>query len=77
MSDRSGGASGFVIGLVVGAAIGLAIGFLYAPRPGEETRAVIREKVNEVRDRGTKVAGKARETATEASKEVKTRIEEA
>jgi gas vesicle protein len=71
MSDRSGGASGFVIGLVVGAAIGLAIGFLYAPRPGEETRAVIKEKVKEVRDRGTEVAGKAREAATEASKRVK------
>ena len=43
MSKESG--TGFFAGLVVGAVIGLAIGFLYAPRPGAETRHIAKEKL--------------------------------
>lgn len=41
-------ASGLGIGFLVGAAVGLAIGFLFAPRPGKETRQIIKDKAKEV-----------------------------
>ena len=49
MSNRDS-ATGFGVGVLVGIAIGLAVGFLYAPRPGRETRAMIREKAEEAKD---------------------------
>ena len=57
---------GLGIGLILGAAIGLAIGFLYAPRPGEETREIIKEKAVEARDKATDVIDKVKQTAVEA-----------
>lgn len=58
MADKDTG-TGFAIGFIVGAAVGLAIGFLYAPRPGEETRELLKEKT-------AKVAEKVKDVATEA-----------
>lgn len=57
---------GLGIGLILGAAIGLAIGFLYAPRPGEETREIIKEKAVEAKDKATDVIDKVKQTAVEA-----------
>ena len=67
MANREGG-SGFAIGLMVGAAIGLAVGFLFAPRAGQETRQILKEKAAVARDRAVEVAKKVRETASEAVK---------
>ena len=39
----------FALGLLVGALIGLAIAILYAPRPGKETRRILKEKAKAVR----------------------------
>ena len=50
MSNKDN-ATGFGIGFLVGAAVGLAIGILYAPRPGRETRELIREKAAGARDK--------------------------
>ncbi|TRZ96986.1 MAG: YtxH domain-containing protein [Dehalococcoidia bacterium] len=82
MDDKNGG-SGFVIGLVVGAVVGLAIGFLYAPRLGEETRQVLKEKLESVREKGERVrekaadvAEKVKETASEAVKTARAKLEE-
>ena len=36
--------SGFFAGLLIGAVIGAAIGLLYAPRSGDETRRLVKEK---------------------------------
>lgn len=44
MSRESG--TGFCAGLAVGVMIRLAIGFLYAPRPGAETRHIAKEKIS-------------------------------
>ena len=41
MADKDSG-TGFVIGFFVGAVVGLAIGFLYAPKPGVETRKLLK-----------------------------------
>ena len=79
MSD-SERATGLVIGLLVGTAIGMAIGFLYAPRPGRETRTLIREKatgakekaeeiIEEAKERAKKIIADARGKAADISKE--------
>ena len=47
--------TGFGIGFIVGVAVGLAVGFLYAPRPGVETREQLKEKVAEVKEKASEV----------------------
>lgn len=41
-------ASGFGIGIGIGLALGLALGILYAPKPGKETRELIKQKAANV-----------------------------
>ena len=41
--DQSG--SGLMIGFLLGAAAGVAIGLLLAPKPGSETRELVRQGV--------------------------------
>ncbi|MFH1639849.1 MAG: YtxH domain-containing protein [Chloroflexota bacterium] len=36
--------TGWAMGFIVGTALGLGIGFLFAPRPGRETRQLLMEK---------------------------------
>ena len=72
MSDKESGS--FAIGFLLGAFAGVAIGFLYAPKPGKETRALLMEKAEEVKERAEEVTGKAREAATDAGKRVKDRL---
>ena len=50
MSDRSGGAE-FFAGLVIGGLVGATLSLLLAPQSGEETRAQIRDKSVEYKDR--------------------------
>ena len=57
---QNGNTAGFGVGIVVGAAIGLAIGFLYAPRPGSETRALIRERAEKSKDKAEEIIEEAR-----------------
>jgi len=76
MADRDGG-SGFAIGLIVGAALGLAIGFLFAPRSGTETRQLLKEKAEATREKAAAAARKVRETAGEAVKRARAKMEEA
>jgi gas vesicle protein len=73
MSDRDTGSS-FAIGFIVGAIAGIAIGFLYAPQAGKETRALLKEKAEEVREKASEVAEKAKEAATETKKKVEEKL---
>jgi gas vesicle protein len=66
--------NGFALGFLLGAVAGVAIGFLYAPKPGRETRAMLREKAEEVGGKIGVAAEKVRDTANEAGKIVKERL---
>jgi len=46
MAEKDTGAS-FAVGFLLGAVVGVAIGFLYAPKPGREMRAMLKEKAEE------------------------------
>jgi len=64
MDDRQSLADvfiGFMSGLVLGAVVGL----LNAPRPGRETRAILKEKAAELRGKVGEVAEDARMDARE------------
>ncbi len=60
MSRESG--TGFFAGLVVGAVIGLAIGFLYAPKPGEETRHILKGQLASFGETAEKTTEKVKDS---------------
>jgi gas vesicle protein len=60
MAEKDGG-SGFLVGLIIGAIAGLAVGFLYAPKAGKETRALLKEKAGQLKDRAGEVFSRAQE----------------
>lgn len=62
MSEHSDGKS-FVVGMLMGAIVGLAVGFLYAPKPGYETRAMLKEKATHAKDEASHIIETAREKA--------------
>ena len=67
--NRDSGLS-FTVGFFLGAVVGAAIGFLYAPKPGKETRELLRHKAEEAREKASEVAEKAKEAAAEARERV-------
>ena len=71
-----------LIGFVVGGLTGAVVSLLFAPQSGEETRAVIKEKSIELRDKAAaqaelvaskaeKFAGEAKQKGLEAYEDVK------
>ena len=58
-NDNAGGGAGFWTGFVVGGMVGAIAGILFAPKSGEETRALIGEKTGEWRDRAEELAESA------------------
>jgi len=66
MADMKGGE--FLGGLVVGALMGAALGIIFAPAKGEETRAVIKEKGTEIKE---KVSKRAEELVTSGREKLK------
>ncbi len=65
MSCNKDTATGIGLGLAIGAVVGLAIGMLYAPRPGEETREILREKAGEYKHKAAEAISHGREKAAE------------
>lgn len=55
----------FVAGVIVGAAVGAIAGVLFAPVSGEETRACIAEKGEEIKELAAEMAEKGKEKSDE------------
>jgi gas vesicle protein len=77
----------FLVGFVVGGLTGAVVALLFAPQSGEETRALIKDKSIELRDkaqvsaeealaRAEQLASDARLRAEELTKEARTRATE-
>jgi gas vesicle protein len=49
MNKDTGGR--FFAGLILGAIIGAAVGLLYAPKPGTETRRLLKEKALSIKEK--------------------------
>jgi gas vesicle protein len=60
MPEREGGSS-FLVGFIIGAIAGLAVGFLYAPKAGKETRALLKEKAGQLKDKAGEVLSRTHE----------------
>jgi gas vesicle protein len=73
MTERDSGAS-FAIGFIFGAVVGVAIGFLYAPKAGKETRALLKEKAESAAEKAREAAEKAKEAAVRAEKRVEGKL---
>ncbi|OGO01591.1 MAG: hypothetical protein A2Y90_02095 [Chloroflexi bacterium RBG_13_52_12] len=58
MGERDAGNS-FMIGFILGAIAGVAVGFLYAPKAGKETRALLRDKAGELKEKASEVISRA------------------
>ncbi len=61
----------FGTGLLLGATIGALAGLFLAPRPGEETRAQMKERTAGLREKAEELAVEARERVREAIEEGK------
>lgn len=75
MSDRDEFGA-FLVGFIVGGLAGAVAALLLAPQSGEETRAVIKERSIELRDRAAAEAEDAWKRAEEAAKEARQRADE-
>ena len=75
MAERDSGLE-FLAGFVIGGLVGAAVALILAPQSGEETRAQIREKSIELKDRAGELAVEARQKAEELSEEARKKAEE-
>lgn len=75
MSDRDDFGS-FLAGFLVGGVVGAAVALLLAPQSGEETRALIKDKSIELRDKAAVTAEKTRIKVDEFTDEAKVRGKE-
>ena len=60
MSDSNADYGAFVAGFLIGGLVGAATALLMAPQSGEETRAYIRDRSIELRDKAYETADQAR-----------------
>jgi gas vesicle protein len=66
----------FLVGFVVGGLTGAVVALLFAPQSGEETRALIKDKSIELRDRAASSAEEVIARAEAAASEARSRAEE-
>ena len=74
MAENKDTGLSFTIGFLFGAVVGAAIGFLYAPKPGRETRELLKHKAEEAKEKASEVAEKAKEAAVKAEKRVEEKL---
>ncbi len=65
----------FLVGFIVGGLTGAVVSLLFAPQSGEETRALIRDKSIELRDRAAETAEEALARAEAAAAEARVQAE--
>jgi gas vesicle protein len=76
MGDRESSNSGsFLGGILLGAVVGLALGFIFAPQSGKETRAMLKEKAIEVKDKAGELVQKARKATSDMKEDIEARTE--
>jgi len=75
MSDRDEFGA-FLVGFIVGGLSGAVVALLFAPQTGEETRAIIKDKSIELRDRAQQTAEEALARAEAAAQEARARADE-
>lgn len=68
--------SSFLLGFVIGGLTGAVVALVMAPQSGEETRAVIREKAIELKDKASETVDEAYARAETAAAEARTRADE-
>ena len=66
----------FLVGFVVGGLTGAVVALLFAPQSGEETRALIKDRSIELRDKVQVSAEEALANAEQAAAEARARAEE-
>ncbi len=71
-NNGGNGGAGFWTGFLVGGMVGAIAGILFAPKSGEETRALIGEKTGEWRDRAEELAESAQDRVRSAVDEGRT-----
>jgi gas vesicle protein len=76
MSSERDEFGAFLVGFIVGGLTGAVVSLLFAPQSGEETRALIRDKSIELRDRAAETAEEAFARAEAAAAEARVRAEE-
>jgi gas vesicle protein len=75
MSDRDEFGA-FLVGFIVGGLAGAVVSLLFAPQSGEETRALIKDKGIELRDKASVTAEEAIARAEAAAAEARARADE-
>jgi len=75
MSSDSDEFGAFLVGFIVGGLTGAVVSLLFAPQSGEETRALIRDKSIELRDRASESAEEALSRAEAVAAETRARAE--
>jgi gas vesicle protein len=75
MSDRDEFGA-FLVGFIVGGLTGAVVALLFAPQSGEETRALIKDKSIELRDKASHTAEEALARAEATAQEARARADE-
>lgn len=63
------------LGFLLGGIIGAAIGMLYAPRSGDETRQMLADNSQEMKDKAMKSVQEAQETTMASIREAQMKLE--
>lgn len=77
MSDQDTDFGAFLVGFIVGGLVGAAAALLLAPQSGEETRAYIKDRSIELKDKAVETIDEARARTEVALDEAKARADAA
>jgi len=63
--ERDSGAAYLGIGMIAGVVLGLAVGILYAPKAGVETRAMLKQRATELKEKAGELTEEVKLKASE------------